>query len=233
VNPIQYSSITSNSPFFSEDRYQSSRTPASFRIPHTNSLRCSSSSTQPYKKNAVVGQVVAHTTAILMSVITINHCNTLQTTVSSPNSITTIKSITAIRPRASRIINSALNESGQENLEKLKAIARIQEIAAYLDNWNGPDSIAPTALAAKEAELFTRYIFSHNAIISPYISASNDGEINFYWKRDEFILDLGFFGGGSYSYYAHLPNGLEILEDQVSLHAYLPQEIVDLIRNKM
>jgi hypothetical protein len=220
VNPIQYSSTTS-------------KTPDSFRSPQTDSWETFSSSTQSYKNHGVVSRVMAHTTAAILMTGTIYPWNTPQTTVSLPKSITTIKSITATKPKASRIIDSVLYESGQENPEKFKAIARIREIAAYLDNWNGPDSIAPTALAAKEAELFTRYIFSHNAIISPYISASNDGEINFYWKRDEFILDLGFFGGGSYSYYAHLPNGLEILEDQVSLHAYLPQEIVDLIRNKM
>jgi hypothetical protein len=220
VNPIQYSSTTS-------------KTPDSFRSPQTDSWETFSSSTQSYKNHGVVSRVMAHTTAAILMTGTIYPWNTPQTTVSLPKSITTIKSITATKPKASRIIDSVLYESGQENPEKFKAIGRIREIAAYLDNWNGPGSIPPTHLAVEEAELFTRYIFSYNAIISPYISASNDGEINFYWKKDTFILDLGFFGDGSYSYYAHLPSGLEILEDQVSLHAYLPQEIVDLIRNKM
>ena len=113
----------------------------------------------------------------------------------------------------------------------LQVIARVRSMGTYVNDWNGPGTSAPTHAAVEEAESFVRYLFSLGSIMPPYISASGDGEIDFYWKQNGFTFDLGFVGDGTYSYYAHLPNGQEIIEDEAALGEHLPQAIVDLIMN--
>lgn len=110
-------------------------------------------------------------------------------------------------------------------------IARVRSLGTYVNDWNGRGTTAPTQASVEEAELFVRYLFSLGSITPPHISASGDGEIDFYWKQNGFTLDLGFVGDGTYSYYAHLPNGQEIIEDEAALGEHLPQAIVDLIMN--
>jgi hypothetical protein len=117
----------------------------------------------------------------------------------------------------------------QSNREDLLAISRIRGFSTYVNGWDGPGTVAPTQSTIKDAEIFTRYLFTIGQIIAPYISASGDGEINFYWKRDDFLIDLGFAGNGSYSYYANLPNNCEIIADEASLRQSLPQEIISFI----
>ena len=148
----------------------------------------------------------------------------LLTYAPSPHSVV-FKGGTADAPDVHRAIDLA----DEVDREDLRAIARIRILGTYTAGWNGPGSIPPTRRAVKDSEQFTRYLFSLGAIVLPYISASSDGEINFYWKSDGFIIDLGFIGDGSYSYYAHLPNELEIIEDEASLNDPLPSEIIDLI----
>ena len=113
----------------------------------------------------------------------------------------------------------------------LQVIARVRSMGTYVKDWNGLGTSAPTHAAVEEAESFVRYLFSLGSIMPPYISASGDGEIDFYWKQNGFTLDLGFVGDDTYSYYAHLPNGQEIIEDEAALGEHLPQAIVDLLMN--
>ncbi len=113
----------------------------------------------------------------------------------------------------------------------LQVITRVRSMGTYVNDWNGPGTFAPTHAAVEDAESFVRHLFSLGSIMPPHISASGDGEIDFYWKQNGFTLDLGFVGDDTYSYYAHLPNGQEIIEDEAALGEHLPQAIVDLLMN--
>lgn len=113
----------------------------------------------------------------------------------------------------------------------IQVIARIRDLGTYANDWNGPGTLAPTHATIEDAESFTCYLFSLGPIMTPHICASGDGAIDFYWKQNGFTLDLGFAGDGSYSYYANLPNGQEMIEDEAALNEHLPQSIVDLITN--
>jgi hypothetical protein len=120
-------------------------------------------------------------------------------------------------------------DSKEPHLDDHLAIASIRQLGTYVDGWNGPGTVAPTRSTLKDAEVFALYLFKVDTVIPPHISASGDGEINFYWKGEGFSLDLGFFGDGFYSYYADLPNGLEIIEDAAPLDQKLPPEIINFI----
>jgi hypothetical protein len=126
-------------------------------------------------------------------------------------------------------VNRVVDIAKATNREDLRAIARIRIFRTYADGWNGPETLAPTSASIEEAELFARYLFGIGSIVAPYISASGDGEVNFYWKTRDWMIDLGFFGDGLYSYYVRFENGHEIIEDGTCLSQPLPQEIVELI----
>jgi hypothetical protein len=147
------------------------------------------------------------------------------TSVVSPRSVTLFESQTANNIAVSRSSGIAKGTNRQD----LLAIARIRELGTYANGWNGPDSISPNRSTVEDAEIFARYLFSIGPIVLPYISASGDGEVNFYWKTRDWVIDLGFFGDGLYSFYARFENGDEILEDGACLNNPLPQEIVELI----
>jgi len=150
----------------------------------------------------------------------------LSTTVSAPSPITMFRSVTG--DRLDILLASTFTDKADR--EDLDAIARIRILGTYEDGWNEPTSVAPTRQTVEYAERFARNLFGLGEIVPPYISASGDGEINFYWKSAGFILDLGFRDGSSYSYYARLPSGQEIIEDKVALSDPLSKEIIDSIR---
>jgi hypothetical protein len=149
----------------------------------------------------------------------------LTTTISTQLSVSRFESKTTGGSKVNRVVDIAK----PTNREDLRAIARIRMFRTYADGWNGPETLAPTSASIKEAEVFARYLFGIGPIITPYISASGDGEVNFYWKARDWMIDLGFFGDGLYSYYVRFENGQEILEDGKCLSKPLPQEIVELI----
>lgn len=59
----------------------------------------------------------------------------------------------------------------------------------------------------------------------PNICLASDGEINFLWKTNAIHVDLGFYGSGSYSFYACDKYGNEILEDSVRSTTGLPSAL--------
>ena len=116
--------------------------------------------------------------------------------------------------------------SGQHlNAERDSVIANIRKLGTYSPGWNHPHSVAPSRAAVNDAERFARNL----AIASmhlPHISAADDGEINFWWDHDGLYIDLGFFGDGTYSFYARLPNGKEIIEDEAPIAQPLPSALL-------
>ncbi len=62
----------------------------------------------------------------------------------------------------------------------------------------------------------------------PEISLANDGEINFLWESDGAYVDLGFYGSGTYSYFARGGSGREVRGEDVPASSGLPIEIVEL-----
>lgn len=192
-----------------------------------NNSITSYTATQPHRQTSAAA-------AALASVQTLPRVNSaaftafiiaLSTSVSAPSAFTSFNSATANAPAVKR----SVFPYRENDRADLLAIARIRILGTYEAGWAGPKSVGPTRRTVEHAEEFARYLFSLGAIAVPYISASEDGEINFYWKRNGFTLDLGFMGDDCYSYYACLPSGEEIIADAAVLGTPLPKEIVDLI----
>lgn len=105
----------------------------------------------------------------------------------------------------------------------------IRQMTDYEQDWDGYGSRAPSAQAADDAELFAIYNLYRRNANTPKISAASDGEINFSWKNEKGLIDLGFFGDGSYSYYAKLSTGKELISDESEIEERLPNELLEII----
>jgi hypothetical protein len=119
--------------------------------------------------------------------------------------------------------------TAEDKRSDLTAIARIRILATYPEGWKGPGSKAASRAAAEDAETFARVFFKTLGIYSPLINLSANGEINFYWKTPKVTIDLGFYGSGTYSYYAVPSPGQPIADDDVPIDKPLPNELLDLL----
>ena len=88
----------------------------------------------------------------------------------------------------------------------------------------------PTEQAFKDARAFLINL-SPIKILPPSIGAADDGEINFLWKFCLVHIDLGFYGDGTYSYFARDPDGNNYYGDYIPVDEYrLDDKILNLIR---
>lgn len=104
-------------------------------------------------------------------------------------------------------------------------ITKLRKLGTYQSGWNCSGPVTPSDASIHDAEQFARN-HDFDSIHLPGISAADDGEINFWWDVEGLYIDLGFFGDGSYSFYARLPNGKEIAVDHAPLSQPLPGELV-------
>ncbi len=98
----------------------------------------------------------------------------------------------------------------------------------YPQGWyDGVEGIPATTKTIEDAIVFAKNLDFNNIHI-PYISLARDGEVNFWWDIETIKLGLGFFGDGTYSYYAKLcKNGKEFFGDDVDSHSTLLLEILE------
>ena len=103
-------------------------------------------------------------------------------------------------------------------LEQLKKLKNTPED----ERW--PGAKWPTEEAFRDAKEFIDKLSSELAI-KPHISLADDGEVNFFWKNDEGIyVDLGFYGTGTYSYFAKDGKGYEDDDEKIPvLNGLLPE----------
>ena len=67
----------------------------------------------------------------------------------------------------------------------------------------------------------------------PNIGVADDGEVNFLWEGDGIYIDLGFYGAGTFSYFARAGDGQRFYGDDLSVSGILPGNLVNLIRGEL
>lgn len=123
------------------------------------------------------------------------------------------------RPVTTIIPSSQLSELVQR-LEQLRSIPQGER-------W--PSSEAPNDAAFRDARMFLdRLPFPLAAL--PHISLADDGEVNFTWDGEGVHIDLGFYGTGTYSYYARGSDEQEHFGDEVPAASSLPTDMDALLR---
>lgn len=110
----------------------------------------------------------------------------------------------------------------QNLITRLDTLQNLSEV----ERW--PGSIHPTTQAFRDARLFVcRSTLS--ALPTPTIVLADDGEINFLWSDDGVHVDLGFYGTGTYSYFARGYEGQRIHGEDVPASEGLSSEIIELL----
>ena len=110
----------------------------------------------------------------------------------------------------------------------LPLLERLAELHFTPEAERWPGTNWPTEAAFNDAVSFTeRLPIALKA--APHISLADDGEVNFAWSRGGMRIDLGFYGTGTFSYYARDKEGKELFGDEMSVTSPLPKQLRELM----
>ena len=130
-------------------------------------------------------------------------------------------------PHQSPSVGSALDI--EATLQQWKLLRQLDVIQNTPESERWPNADWPSEQAFKDANLFIQRL-PPTAIHMPDLGLADDGEVNFLWKVGGVHLDLGFYGTGSFSYFARAQDGRKFYGDDIPASNGLPYEIASLIR---
>ena len=108
-------------------------------------------------------------------------------------------------------------------------IRRLEQLRFVPEGDRWPASEPADDAAFHDARVFLdRLPFPLAAL--PHISLASDGEVNFAWDYEGLHIDLGFYGTGTFSYYARGADGREYYGDEVPAGSLLPADLEPLLR---
>ena len=90
----------------------------------------------------------------------------------------------------------------------------------------GADPSKPAAFT--DAEAFAGQLPSPLSQM-PHISLADDGELNFAWNGGPIYIDLGFYGTGTYSYFARDKRGRKHHGDDVPASGPIPDNLMQIL----
>ena len=117
---------------------------------------------------------------------------------------------------------SVLSEARWPLLRRLEVLEHRPES----ERW--PAAEWPSDKAFADARAFI-YALPMSLIPLPHLSLADDGEINFFWGQDGIHIDLGFYGPGTYSYYACGKDGEGFYENDIPIFRGLPDALLALL----
>ena len=107
-------------------------------------------------------------------------------------------------------------------------LRRILDLRSTPNSERWTDAQWPADEAFIDAAEFVRRLPEPlNAV--PHISLADDGEVNFAWHHGNMRIDLGFYGTGTFSYYAKSPTGQELFGDHVPARLPIPTDLRSLV----
>ncbi len=110
-----------------------------------------------------------------------------------------------------------------------KLVRHLEQFRSIPESERWPSSKWPDDAAFRDARAFLdRLPFPMAAL--PHISLADDGEVNFAWDCEDLHIDLGFYGTGTYSYYARGTDGQEYYEDEIPAGSALPADLEPLLQ---
>ena len=104
------------------------------------------------------------------------------------------------------------------NLQKQAIRNRLKELRAREQH---PGAEPPASAAFIDAEAFAEEL-TVPIMALPHISLAHDGEINFAWNGGPIYIDLGFYGTGTYSYFARDDQGQKYHGDDIPAKGPIP-----------
>ena len=124
--------------------------------------------------------------------------------------------------------------STQRRAPWLRMSSDTRRLLARLDVLSRPDAdrspaaVTPAPQALRDARTFVLSL-PNGLVHLPDVGLADDGEVNFLWKDAGIHVDLGFYGCGTFSYYARDDKGHEYLEDECRAAHGLPSDLAALL----
>lgn len=98
-------------------------------------------------------------------------------------------------------------------------------VAADVAETASPESLKK---ALVDAEQFVK-AWPDTLVAKPDVGLADDGEVNFFWKHRGTQVDLGFFGDGTYSYFAKDRHGERYFGDDLPAADGLARELLHVL----
>ena len=111
--------------------------------------------------------------------------------------------------------------------ENRRLLARL-DVLSQPDVDQRPGAVPPCPQALRDARTFVLSL-PRQITHLPDIGLADDGEVNFLWKNVGLHIDLGFYGSGTFSYYARDEDGKEYLADECCVSDGLPNDLTALL----
>lgn len=108
-----------------------------------------------------------------------------------------------------------------------RLLARLDDLSRP-DADRSPGAVPPETQALRDARTFVLSL-PNGLVHLPDVGLVDDGEVNFLWKDAGIHVDLGFYGCGTFSYYAHDEKGNEYLGDECCAANGLPSDLTALL----
>ena len=109
----------------------------------------------------------------------------------------------------------------------LQLIKSLQACQYKPEDERWPCAEWPSEKAFEDAYVFIQHL-DLTSIPVPTITLADDGEVNFLWKYEPTHVDLGFYGTGTYSYFACNKDGRESIGEIVPVNRGLLPEVIQL-----
>ena len=109
-----------------------------------------------------------------------------------------------------------------------KLLQRLTTLGSRPESERWPSAEWPSDRAFTDARDFI-YALPKYFILLPHLSFADDGEINFLWNQDDIHIDLGFYGTGTYSYFARGKDDEGFYEDDILVSDGLPDALRALL----
>ena len=113
-----------------------------------------------------------------------------------------------------------LSQQQRESIETRLSELRRREIATGAE--------PPVPAAFSDAEAFARQLPAPLSEM-PHISLADDGELNFAWNGGPVYIDLGFYGTGTYSYFARDKQGQKHYGDDIPARGPIPRDLIETL----
>ena len=91
-----------------------------------------------------------------------------------------------------------------------------------------PGAETPGPAAFTDAEALAEHLPTPLRAM-PHISVAHDGELNFAWNGGPIYIDLGFYGTGTYSYFARDEQGRKYHGDDVPAKGPIPDGLKEIL----
>ena len=114
--------------------------------------------------------------------------------------------------------------------EQRRLLRRLRELEQVPESQRWPAADWPSSQSFADARTFIHSL-GKSPMPLPNLALADDGEINFYWGQNGIHIDLGFYGTGTYSYFARSTEEEGFYDNDVPASSGLPGKLLVMLKS--